>query len=122
MRSPENIGFKILSLILRFNTSTIKKTDAPLNEIIIFFITSISGSNMRNTINAVKNDATKPAIYPITVFLLPFGKCRLPNLIPNNDAAPSPRDAINAAAANTLIGKKKIGTKERTNAAVAEML
>ena len=60
--SPENIGFKILSLILRFITSTTKKTNAPLNEMMRFLNIGISGSKIRNTINAVKNDAIKPAI------------------------------------------------------------
>ncbi len=79
-------------------------------------IIGINGSKIKNTMIEQPRDDKKPARYPMIVFLLPLGKVFFPNRIPKIEAAPSPKVEINAVAEKILIGRKKIGTKDKTKA------
>ena len=106
----------MLSSILRFNKSIIRKVKAPLSDIILILTIDIKGSKIQKTMKLQPKEDKEPAKYPIIVFSLSLGNFFFPKRIPKRDAAPSPKVEINAVAEKILIGKKKIGTKDKTKA------
>ena len=117
MIRAHNIGFNILSSILRFNKSIIENIVAPPKAIKIIFEVVKIGSNSHKATKLTTKEAQNPALYPTIVLFEDFGKKRFPNLNPKTDAAPSPIVAIKAAEINTPKGKNKTGTKDKTKAA-----